>query len=436
MIGTYSRTSITAAAKTALEQLLAWRLDVAHVDPLSTATVVSGGNSKFRAGRRVQLRAVSGHRDTYLTECPGGALYAQLPAIARDAAAIGLPKLYAPAAAGRIGGPVRFTARLSGALPWTVSVADGTGALVASGSGSGPLVDWTWDATVAPPGSYAWTISAGPSVRPATGRLGVKALAPAITAAVAAPAVTSSTAQVSYTLSTPATVIAALLDANGAEIAPLFTETKPAGRQTFPFTVAPTVADGSYTIQLVAQTADGRQATASVPVQIDRSVADFSAAPAALSPNGDGVQDTLAVYVLLAQPETATLAVLENGAPLATLLTGSYAAGTPVTATWDGTANGVPVPDGTYALALTAGLVTRTLPLVVDRRPPALRPLSWKRLRFTIDEPATVTLTAAGGTWVKNVQAPGSLYFWLRALPRHYAIEAQDAAGNVTTLTR
>jgi hypothetical protein len=38
VLGSYDASPISAAAKSALEQLLAWRLDVAHVDPLSTLT--------------------------------------------------------------------------------------------------------------------------------------------------------------------------------------------------------------------------------------------------------------------------------------------------------------------------------------------------------------------------------------------------------------
>ena len=55
----------------ALVRLLAWRLDLAHVDPLSTVDYRSGGNPKFKAGKVVTLRAISGHRDTGPTECPG-----------------------------------------------------------------------------------------------------------------------------------------------------------------------------------------------------------------------------------------------------------------------------------------------------------------------------------------------------------------------------
>src|SRR5207237_206042 len=156
VIGTYDETGISAAARRALVHLLAWRLDVAHLDPLSTLNFLSGGNSRFPAGIPVFLRAISGHRDTYFTDCPGNVLYAQLPGIAKDVAAAGLPKLYAPLVTGTIGGPIRFTARLTTALPWTVTVVDASGATVASGSGSGSTVDWTWDATATEPGRSRW----------------------------------------------------------------------------------------------------------------------------------------------------------------------------------------------------------------------------------------------------------------------------------------
>ena len=117
-------------------KLLAWRLDVAHVNPLGKLTWTSGGNPLYPAGTKVRLRAVSGHRDTGPTSCPGGSLYAQLPGIASGVAATGLPKLYNPVVNGSLGGQVRFTATLTEALPWTVTIRDGDDAVVATG---------TWD---------------------------------------------------------------------------------------------------------------------------------------------------------------------------------------------------------------------------------------------------------------------------------------------------
>ncbi len=62
VIGDYSSAPISAAAKASLEQLLAWRLDIAHVDPLSMVSRISGGSPKFPRGVPVLLRAVSGSR--------------------------------------------------------------------------------------------------------------------------------------------------------------------------------------------------------------------------------------------------------------------------------------------------------------------------------------------------------------------------------------
>src|ERR671934_1630119 len=116
VLGTYNSAPPPLAAQTAVAGLLAWRLDVAHVDPLSTLTVASGGNPRFPVGVPVFLRAISGHRDTGFTDCPGNALYARLGAIAQTVAATGLPKLYAPSVQGAPGGVVTFRARLSASL--------------------------------------------------------------------------------------------------------------------------------------------------------------------------------------------------------------------------------------------------------------------------------------------------------------------------------
>ena len=110
----------------------------------------------------------SGHRDTSLTSCPGGTIYGLLSSIARRVTSIGLPKLWSPEAEGAVGGPVRFTARLSVARPWTVEVKDAADTVVAQGSGSGTAVDWTWDASAVPIAFYTYTISSGDAVRPST----------------------------------------------------------------------------------------------------------------------------------------------------------------------------------------------------------------------------------------------------------------------------
>src|SRR5205823_6744859 len=118
---------------------------------------ISAGNARFHAGVPVFLRAISGHRDTGFTDCPGTAFYRQLDSIAGQVAATGLPKLYAPLAQGALGGPIHFGATLTSAVPWNVTVTLG-GETVARASGTGPTVSWTWDSSGASPGRYTWTI--------------------------------------------------------------------------------------------------------------------------------------------------------------------------------------------------------------------------------------------------------------------------------------
>ena len=127
LLGTYGTAAPTAAAQTALANLLAWRLDLAHVDPLSTLTWISGGNARFPAGvARLPARGLGppGHG---LHDVPGRcALRAARRASRAKRASVGLPKLFAPTVRGGLGGQVRFQARLSESLPWTVTVTDAT----------------------------------------------------------------------------------------------------------------------------------------------------------------------------------------------------------------------------------------------------------------------------------------------------------------------
>ena len=50
LLGTYGSAGPSAAARTALANLLAWRLDLAHIDPLSKLNWISGGNARFASG--------------------------------------------------------------------------------------------------------------------------------------------------------------------------------------------------------------------------------------------------------------------------------------------------------------------------------------------------------------------------------------------------
>jgi hypothetical protein len=438
VLGTYGSAAPTSVARTALADLLAWRLDAAHVDPLSTLTWVSGGNARFASGVPVMLRAVSGHRDTGFTSCPGTALYAQLGAIARQAAAAGLPKLYTPSVRGGIGGQVRFQARLSESLPWTVMVADATGNVIASGTGESQDIDWTWDAAIAAQGSYSWTIAAGDTVRPASGTFGAKPIALAISSANALPRTITpngdgqtDSSLISYTLSAPATVTATLRGPDGLDLSVLFSQQKRPGKRSFRF-VAAGIADGWYEIVLSAN--DGRTTVTSVvPVLIDRTVRRFTTAPAAVSPNGDGVADELTFGFELTRAASVRLDIAQAGKTSASVYSADLPVG-PQTVAWSPSG----LKDGKYAAVLTAtndvGTVVHTVPFRIDTVAPELRALSFRSLRFRVSEPATVRLTLNGKLVARTVRA--GVFSFHASRVRSVRLVAQDAAGNVSRIVK
>jgi hypothetical protein len=420
LIGTYQAAAPTAAEKAALVNLLAWRLDIAHVDPLSTLTYVSGGDPRFPAGTPVFLRAVSGHRDTGFTTCPGNVVYALLGTLARQAAATGLPKLYAPTVQGQLGGLIRFQARLSTALPWTVTVSDSTGAAVGTGSGTSDVIDWTWDASTAAQASYTWTISAGADVRPATGTIGTAPVALAIKSLSATPRTISQSTQISYTLTAPATVTAMLRDAGGNAVATLFTQQHQPGKQSFKFTATNTP-EGHFQLVLTAANAKST-VSASVPVVIDRTVTSFTVSPA--------VTNSAVTFSFdLARDSGVRLDIQRAGKTVAPV----YSATLPVGVQSVGW-RAVGTKDGTYAGALTTsgevGSATRTVLFRIDTKPPALRASSFRTLRFWVSEPSKVTMFVNGSRVVRSVRAGAFSYRHGRV--RSVRIIARDAAGNLS----
>jgi hypothetical protein len=90
VIGDFSRAAPPRAAMSALARLLAWKLSIHGVPATGSVTVTSAGgpSTGYRAGTRVTLRRISGHRDADLTACPGAGLYRALPSLRRRVAAL------------------------------------------------------------------------------------------------------------------------------------------------------------------------------------------------------------------------------------------------------------------------------------------------------------------------------------------------------------
>jgi hypothetical protein len=453
LIGNFQRATPPPAMETALVNLLAWRLDIAHVDPLSTVAYTSGGNGKFRAGKVVTLRAISGHRDTGPTDCPGSVAYSLLPAVAQRVAQTGLPKLYGPVVSGAVGHNVRFQARLSSALPWTVTVKDARGTVVAQKSGSSQLVDWTWSSASAGKGPFSWTIASGSDVLAATGTIGGKLPAPkpAPTKPAPTPApvppppvaslITGLTASPSVlTLNADGTGLVTAIDfalVRQAQVTvtvgklQLLNTTAAAGNDHFEWNLSQ-LPDGRYKVVVTAR-AGGLVSTKSADLVIDRTLSGIVATPSAFSPNADGSSDTVSFGFTLSKNVPVQLTVQRAGAVIATLFVGQLGPGFQ-TVGWDGSSGGVRLPDGQYTAVVTAtdplATVSLLVPFAIDTAAPALTVVTGASLTFQLTEPATVAGTIDGQP-VSAAEPAGTFTFpWTGAPVTSWSLQAKDAAGN------
>jgi hypothetical protein len=385
VIGTYSGWRPTREAEAALGKLLAWRLDVGHVDPASSAMITSGGNAKLRAGSGAYLRAISGHRDAGFTACPGNALYARLGQLREVALTTGLPKLYEPRLTGKLGKWLRFAARLSSPLSWTVTVTGPDGEEVAQKTGTGDRISWFWDSVGIGPGRYTWTMEAD-GVRPARGTLGAPtSAAPAPPIAAPRPVASdllprprvvspdgdgySDLLTIAYTLNEPATVNAAITDEKGLIVVSLVIDSRQQpGPQTLSW--APDVLpDGRYRVILTARDDGGRRARLVDELVVLRALAWTRVDPPVLSPNGDGVSDTVMISFELRQAGLVAIETRVGSYPLALVQAGWLEAGSHG-AVWNGLLTlGGTIEPGSYAIWVTVsteiGTVTQKVPITV-----------------------------------------------------------------------
>jgi hypothetical protein len=438
LLGNYDAGAVTPNARAALARLLAWRLDVAHIDPLSLLNWASTGNPRFPAGIPVTLRAIGGHRDTGFTSCPGSRLYGELNSLARMVSGLGLPKLYTPRAIGGPGGLVRFTARLSEPLPWTVTVTDQGGAAVAMGGGEGPLVDWVWDARNVPAGRYAYAIDAGSTVRPATGVVAGTVQRATLTALARPTLITPNgdgrqeTTTVQYRLTAPATVTATVIDAAGAPLATLFSVRKLAGRHSFRWDGAG-VPDGRYGIVIAARNDVGIETTATVTIIVNRVLVGIRVVPQVFSPNADGRWDTTKFRFGLNGPARVTVSVLRKGKTLGQVFAGPREGG-PQAIEWNGRF-GSRLGAGEYKAVVRAttpvSTVVQTMDFGIDLAPPRLQLVSAPQLRFAVNEPADATVLFDGTRTVRVRRlTPGRFTVPSGGPFTTFRAVARDFAGN------
>ena len=442
VLGTYGSSAPSHAAQDALAGLLAWRLDLVHVDPLGILAVISGGNERFASGIPVLLRTISGHRDTGFTECPGDALYARLDALAATTAAIGQPKIYEPRVE-TSEDAVRFRARLSSAMPWVVTVTDGAGIEAGRGTGTGTTVDWTWSSASAPAGTYSWAIRAG-TARPVTGTLkaGGGSLPLAIEGASAQPEAISPNGDaqadaslVTFRLTAPANVTVQMVDELGGVVATVVDRVwmRAGGHTAVVDGIG--LADGRYRVVVTARTAAGAEALAVVPLTISRTLGLVSAVPDPFSPNGDGRRDQLEVRFSLAAPADVRVRIVRDGAWVVTPFLFSFPPG-PQRLVWDGSRKYETVRDGSYSAVVEAtdlvGTVSFAVPFVSDTTPPHIRVLPKRPLRIEVSEPAVLTLRVDGVPLRRTVRRAGIVRIPWPGPAARVRVVGRDAAGNAS----
>jgi hypothetical protein len=383
VIGNFTSAAPPSAAIKSLENLLAWKLDVHHVNPLGKGTLTCGYGEKFATGQRVTFNAIAGHRDACFTSCPGTAFYRLLPTIRKVVAGIGLPKIYDLTLSGSVVSPnddgvadaISAKFALSGICQWNVVVTSSTGAIVAQVSGSGASGSATWNGRDAKgaalaDGKYTLTASAtdGTAVaRSATAGVTIDTVAPVL--AVPAPVAFSpnrdgfqDSALLDLTVNERCYVRAALCDKAGKELRVLRDwALVSAGKTTFTWdgrlktaTGWVPATDGGYVVSYAAKDLGGNAAATRSTVTVNDTVGFARAAPPSLSPNGDGRADTGVLACTLARGADVSLALWSGTRVVRQIDLGARAAGV-VSWVWDGKdSSGRLLPQGRYAYLFTA----------------------------------------------------------------------------------
>ena len=157
--------------RASLVALLAWRLDVAHVDPVSTLTTCRTETRSFPAGHaRVHARGLRPSRHG-VHELPGRRLYRKFAILA------GTARRPACRSSSRRGSRATSAGRSVHRPPLRAAAVDrdclGSHGKIAAGGRTSAAIDWTWDARSAARGvRYTYDLAAGATVRGLRGVVG------------------------------------------------------------------------------------------------------------------------------------------------------------------------------------------------------------------------------------------------------------------------
>ncbi len=435
VIGTFTSATPPAAALTSLEQLLAWKLDIHHVDAQGTATLVCGYGEKYKTGQQVKFPVIAGHRDANHTDCPGGKLYGLLPEVRRVVARTGTPKIYDFVVADPVISPngdtvidrtaIGFT--VSEAAAWRLDIRDESGQLVRHVSGEGTVVSTTWagrddGGRLLPDGLYSVSAeadSASGAARAATGAVGIDTTPPRVSGVVITPEPFSpngdgqdDVATLTFVPSESGTARVSVIGADGVVLRRLtgWKAVGPSARQVRwdggvkGGSGLEAAAEGPATLALEVRDAAGNTATARRRLTVDRTLRFTSLSRAVFSPNGDGKHDVIRLRFALTRAADVTAIVSRAGATVRSMHVRKLKAGSR-SVTWNGAlSGGGKAANGSYTLKVTAvgsvGVTSVVKTITVDRAKPrvtapgAIRVRRGKtaKIAFSVRDPFSSTV--------------------------------------------
>ncbi len=476
VIGTFTHANPTSASVTSLERLLEWKLDVHHVDPLGTGTLVCGYGEKYATGQHVTLPAIAGHRDANYTDCPGNRLYAQLPNVRKVVARTGQPKIYGlmpddPAISPNGDGvndevTVGFT--ISQQATWTLEIRDAAGQLVCHDGGEGKVIQTVWDGRdddgrLLPDGAYTLQVdatSAAGVARPATATVRLDTAPPHLESADVTPDPfspnddgQSDVAQISYTPAEAVQARVSVVDGDGKALRRLTSWTwvtasaqkaKWDGRILSGGKLTP-APEGAATVQVEIRDAAGNTTAVRRKVTIDRTLALAAVSRVTLSPNDDGVRDAVTLPFTLTRAADVTATILRGRSVARTVVLGHLAKGKQV-ATWDGKLKGgEPATSGRYTFRLTAdgalGVTSAARVVTVDlvaprlKVPKMVRVARRKTAKISCTPMAAYSATVKVGATVTNAAGAAVARLnlgWVKQGAKHVCAWKSRKRGNFT----
>ena len=170
VMGNFDTGQLPTAAKESVARLLAWKLDLHHIDVEGSVKVTSRcrSNCKIPDGKSVTMPTLVGHRDLGRTSCPGKNGYVQLPWLRDRIEQLQGDVLVNPSASpasvniledGGMERAIEFGIRLKPAGEWALEIRSNDGDVVHSESGSGSTAKVTWQSDDLSSGTYWWVFT-------------------------------------------------------------------------------------------------------------------------------------------------------------------------------------------------------------------------------------------------------------------------------------